>query len=75
MIYHRIGFCHELEDQLLTFPSSRWDDIMDAFAYIIELLDEGGQYFLPGLVSTTKAGGPADYSEYNESFTVEELFV
>jgi len=44
-VYHNENCCHELEAQLMSFPRSRLWDIMDAFAYIIEMLDLGERYF------------------------------
>ena len=41
------GVCRILEQQLMAFPRSRYDDVMDCFAYIIELLDMGHRYFQP----------------------------
>ena len=35
----------KLENQLLMFPKSKKWDIMDALAYIVEMLDEGDRYF------------------------------
>jgi len=46
-IYHNESCCGGLEAQLMSFPRSRLWDIMDAFAYIIELLELGGRYFEP----------------------------
>ncbi len=47
LIFHNPGVCHGLEAQLMAFPRARRWDIMDAFAYIIELLDVGERYFEP----------------------------
>lgn len=43
-IYHNVtGVCQPLEDQLLDFPfSSDWD-VMDATAYIVQMLEAGGR--------------------------------
>jgi len=46
-IYHNETCCGGLETQLMSFPRSRLWDIMDAFAYIIELLELGDRYFEP----------------------------
>ena len=46
-IYHNASCCGGLEAQLMSFPRSRLWDIMDAFAYVIELLQLGGRYFEP----------------------------
>lgn len=51
-IYHNKQVSSKLELQLLTFPRSELWDVMDAFAYIIELMELDERYFfaeeLPG---------------------------
>lgn len=37
VIYHRVGFCDTLEQQLLRFPISAHDDVMDALAMQLQL--------------------------------------
>ena len=54
-IYHNESCCGGLETQLMSFPRSRLWDIMDAFAYIIELLELGGRYFEPPTLSEEDA--------------------
>lgn len=44
-IYHNAEVCGVLETQLLSFPRSKYKDVMDATAYIVELLDMGDIYF------------------------------
>jgi phage terminase large subunit-like protein len=39
--------CAPLEQQLLSFPRSKYWDVMDATAYIVELLELGERYFSP----------------------------
>jgi predicted phage terminase large subunit-like protein len=39
--------CAPLEQQLLAFPRSRYWDVMDATAYVVELLELGERYFSP----------------------------
>jgi len=46
-IYHNKGVCNVLETQLLSFPRAKRKDVMDAFSYIVELLDIGDRYFEP----------------------------
>jgi len=46
-IYHNVACCNGLEAQLMSFPRpARWD-IMDAAAYIIEIMEKEAQYFDP----------------------------
>lgn len=48
LIYHNdSGVCMPLESQLLSFPNAKKWDIMDAAAYIVEILEKGMIYF-PG---------------------------
>ena len=46
-VYHNKSCCQKLESQLLSYPRSRLWDVMDAEAYIIELMELEGQYFDP----------------------------
>ena len=46
-VYHNETCCVGLEAQLMSFPRSKLWDIMDATAYIVEMLELGGRYFEP----------------------------
>jgi hypothetical protein len=46
-IFHNTTCCAGLESQLLMFPRSKYLDIMDAFAYVVEMLELGERYFNP----------------------------
>lgn len=46
-IWHNEACCIGLETQLMSFPRSKLWDIMDAAAYIIEMLDIGERFFEP----------------------------
>lgn len=46
-IYHNRTCSHKLEQQLLAFPRPKLWDVMDAFAYFVEMLDLGGRFFEP----------------------------
>ena len=46
-VFHNKQCCGGLEGQLLSFPRSRLWDIMDAFAYIVEMMELGDRYFEP----------------------------
>lgn len=61
-IYHNETCCAKLEGQLLGFPRSKLWDVMDAFAYIVELMEKDEQYFDP--MDFESAG--AEESEYEE---------
>ena len=47
LVKHNASACKGLEAQLMAFPRARRWDIMDAFAYVIELLDVGSRFFEP----------------------------
>ena len=66
-IYHNRGVSAKLEQQLLGFPRSRLWDVMDAAAYVIELLEAEGDYFEPEGLDVHD-----DESVYNE-LTNDEL--
>ena len=46
-VYHNKQVCMPLEKQLMSFPRSKKDDIMDALAYVVEMLELGERYFIP----------------------------
>ena len=46
-VFHNKACCGGLEAQLLAFPRSRLADIMDALAYIVEMMELGERYFEP----------------------------
>ena len=56
-IWHNKNVTHTLENQLLSFPKSKRDDVMDALAYVVEMLELGERYFAP---DTTKGEVPED---------------
>jgi len=47
LVFHNKNISASLEAQLLSFPRSKKWDIMDAFAYTVELLEKGLRYFYP----------------------------
>ena len=69
MIYHNnSGVCGPLEDQLLSFPRSAFDDAMDALAYVVEMMDLGERYF-----GRSEAGEEIPASEYAELERLDAL--
>jgi hypothetical protein len=46
-VYHNKSACNILEGQLISFPHSKRKDIMDAEAYIVEMLEKGERYWIP----------------------------
>lgn len=57
-VTHNPSCCGKLEQQLLSFPKSKLWDVMDAVAYIVELMELGGRYF-----EGPENEGPQDPSE------------
>lgn len=45
MVYHNAATCAPLEAQLLSFPRSRRQDVMDALANLVPLLEDHDRYF------------------------------
>lgn len=46
-VYHNKNNCGPLEAQLVSYPRSKKWDIMDALAYIVEMMELGERYFMP----------------------------
>lgn len=69
MVMHNKACCAALEDQLISFPHSSRDDIMDALAYTIELLDLGEKFFY---AEETQAEVDQEYQELEELQELEE---
>jgi hypothetical protein len=80
-VWHNKAVTQHLEEQLLSFPRSKKDDCMDAFAHVLQLMEEGERYFLPSNVRrlTDKAVeqmskedeeqvDPVDEDEYDEAY-------
>jgi len=44
-VWHNKAVCAPLETQLLQFPTPRRWDVMDCFAYIVQLLNKGNVFF------------------------------
>lgn len=44
-VFHNKNVTAPLEAQLLSFPRSKYDDVMDAVAYSVEMLEKGERYF------------------------------
>lgn len=47
LIHHLNGECRALEDQLMMYPRSKYWDLMDALAYIVEMKEHGNRFMLP----------------------------
>ncbi len=77
LIYHN-DQCAEYELQLLGYPRSKYWDMMDGAAYIVEVMDTMTLFFLPegtGLSIYTNEGEYDDIpNDYNDSDTHNESF-
>jgi len=65
-VYHNRSCCGGLEAQLLSFPRSRLWDIMDALAYIIEMMSLGDRYFEP--IADSDENQEEDYEELESEY-------
>jgi len=59
-VYHNKNVTQVLESQLMAFPKSKRDDVMDALAYVVEMLELGERYFAPD----DKSGEEPDEDEF-----------
>ena len=64
-IWHNQNCCGELEGQLLSFPNSRFDDLMDALSYKIQMLDTGGIFNVAEVVDDEDEEG-LDFEEIED---------
>jgi len=67
-VYHNPSCCMKLEGQLMAFPRSRLWDVMDAVAYIVEIMELENEYFEP----PEEELADEDYSELLNDDPVEE---
>jgi phage terminase large subunit-like protein len=62
-VYHNKNVSAILESQLLSFPKSKRDDVSDATAYLVEMLELGERYFAP---DASMSGDMPDEDEFAE---------
>lgn len=62
-VFHNSSCCAVLEAQLLSYPRSKKDDVMDAVAYVVEMLELGERYFVPddSVFESTEENIEAEY--------------
>ena len=60
------GGVGDLEIQLMSYPRSKRWDIMDAFSYIVELLESGNRYFIPRSWNEDPAEVEKEFDELDE---------
>ena len=71
LIYHNSACCGALEGQLLSFPRGKRVDIIDAEAYLIELLETGERYFMPEAVAKMESEQYAKLAESDDFSSLE----
>ncbi len=72
-IKHNKNCCQKLESQLMAFPRSQLWDVMDAAAYIIEVLELNLDYFDPPELSDEDI--EAEYAELKDDPAIDACFV
>ena len=68
-IYHNPACCQKLESQLMAFPRSKLWDVMDAAAYIIEVMELEMAYFDPPEMTDTDI--EAEFEELEDDQAME----
>lgn len=64
LVYHNKSVCTPLEIQLLAYPRSKKWDVMDALAYVVEMLETGSLYFTNEDEEVN--GGEAEFKELED---------
>lgn len=72
LIFHNRANCNRYEQQLIHFPKSKLWDIMDAGAYIVEILDEYNMFFSPVVNLIEGANIESEYQQL-KSEDLEEI--
>jgi hypothetical protein len=67
LVYHNQACCSVLEQQLLSHPRSKKDDVADGTAYVIELLDSGDRYFEAPEASSDDEFKELEKEDYDEA--------
>jgi len=75
LIFHNEANCGPLEQQLLSFPFSRLKDIMDAAAYLNQMLEKGVKYMGPShLLEESAAEIEAEYAMLQDEPPLEREY-
>lgn len=67
-IYHNPNVCAILESQLLSFPRSKRDDVSDATAYLVEMLELGERYFAPDVDAVGEKPDEDEFAELEREY-------
>lgn len=59
-VYHVNTVANDIELQLLSFPRGKKKDIADAFAYLVQILEDGELFFYPSSEAGDFPGGDMD---------------
>lgn len=69
LMYHNKACCNVLEGQLMSFPNSQYDDVMDAVAYIEQMVSIGELYNSP--MQQESYGTPMEIEQEYSTITNE----
>ena len=73
LVWHNSANCGPYEQQLMGFPKSKFWDMMDAAAYIIEILEMGLRYFEPkGEDEDSRATVEKEYTILEDKYEDED---
>lgn len=77
-VYHNETIKHKIEPWLLSFPKCKRWDVIDAAAYIVELLEMGLRYFTPIMTKEDEKEGTgedveAEYRELEKEYYEEGI--
>jgi hypothetical protein len=67
-VYHNKNVSTILESQLLGFPKSKRWDVMDATAYVVEMLELGERYFAPDAATHGELPEDDEYAELDREY-------
>jgi hypothetical protein len=75
LIYHNPATCAPLEAQLMSFPNAKRRDVMDATAYIVEILAKGERFMFPGYAGdgASTEGLPSEIKPYTATQAEKEF--
>lgn len=73
LVYHNKAVCGPLEQQLRSYPRSKNWDVMDALAYVLEILDFGERYFWPQRASDPSYDIESEYAELERDYSMPEM--
>jgi hypothetical protein len=67
-IYHNKNVSAILESQLLSFPKAKRDDVSDATAYLVEMLELGERYFAPDASTSGEKPSEDEFADLEKEY-------